>query len=397
MKITAGLLSGSSALLADGYESGGDVLSSGLVWLGLTYGAKPPDSNHPYGHGRAETVSGLIVGLLLVTSGLAIALQALVTANHPGRVPAAYAVFPLTISIAVKVWMVRLKWVTGRRIGSAALAAVALNDSVDMLSGVVALSALWLTLHDPARFPAADHYGACVVGIIMLFSGMRIARKTGMDLMDTMPETGLIEEIRQVAAAVPGVHSVEKVYARKTGLRHHVDMHLWVDPAMNVRRSHELGHRVENLIMRKVAGVADVLVHMEPADESLRGLGYEDRLPEEAPVTKLLDSVLDASETRFTPEPFGEVHLYFEGPTDLLRSMTAGSLILKPGMSPHPPHRHAEEELLLVAEGTGEIRIGERIHHVGPGTQMYCAGNILHGITNTGSSLMKFYFYKWLA
>jgi mannose-6-phosphate isomerase-like protein (cupin superfamily) len=89
--------------------------------------------------------------------------------------------------------------------------------------------------------------------------------------------------------------------------------------------------------------------------------------------------------------------MYFEGRTDKLKSMTAGSIVLAPGMSPHPPHFHEEEEFMLVAEGTGEIVCGDETKHVAPGAMMYCAGDKLHGITNTGATPMLFYFYKWLA
>ncbi len=391
VKIVTGVFSGSNALLADGFESSGDVLASGLVWLGLTWAAKPADSNHPYGHGRAEMLSGLIVGLLLFCGGVAVTFTALFTAGSVSRVPAGYAVWPLFLSLGIKFWMVRLKWMTGQRIGSAALAADAMNDSVDMLSGIIALGALGLTLYDPAHFLRADHYGASVVGVIMVITGIRVARRTGSDLMDTMPEDAFVEQIRQVALGVEGVEGVEKVYARKTGLQHHVDIHLEVDPSMTVRASHELGHRVERAIVRRVASVAKALVHIEPSGKD--GLPY--RFSDHQP-TKLPDVTRTLPELSVDREPFGEVRTYFEGCTDLLESMTAGSLVLAPGQSPHPPHQHPEEEFMLVAEGHGEITVGEEVRRVGPGAMMYCAGNKLHGIVNTGTVPLLFYFYKWL-
>jgi cation diffusion facilitator family transporter len=270
LKIFIGLIAGSSAVLADGIESTGDVITSGFVWLGLTWAAKPPDSNHPYGHGRAETLSGLIVGLFLIFGGLAISIEAFVSARSADRIPATYALWPLVVSIAVKIWMVRLKWVTGRRIGSAALIAGAMNDAVDMLSGIVAICALSLAIFDPEHFLRADHYGACVIGVIMLITGVRVVRRTGAELMDTMPEDDFVQRIREVAQEVPGIEGVEKVFARKTGLRHLVDIHLEVDPEMSVRTSHELGHRVEDLLLSRIASIADVLVHIEPAGRIVR-------------------------------------------------------------------------------------------------------------------------------
>ena len=113
------------------------------------------------------------------------------------------------------------------------------------------------------------------------------------------------------------------------------------------------------------------------------------------PGVKLPDLVYSEANAKVTREPFGDLRIYFEGPTDQLASMTAGSLRLKAGMSPHPPHKHPEEEFMVITEGNGEISIDGRITRVGPGAMMYCAGNKLHGIVNTGKTSLLFYFYKW--
>lgn len=118
-------------------------------------------------------------------------------------------------------------------------------------------------------------------------------------------------------------------------------------------------------------------------------------LPFPAGAANLPDAVRTDGNAKLTREPFGDLRIYFDGPTDQLKSMTAGSLRLKAGASPHEPHRHPEEEFLLVTEGTGEISIEGNITKVTPGAMMYCAGNKLHGIVNTGKIPMLFYFYKW--
>src|SRR5579862_2518520 len=112
---------------------------------------------------------------------------------------------------------------------------------------------------------------------------------------------------------------------------------------------------------------------------------------------KLPDITIDAKDAKLSREPFGDLRVYFEGPTDQIRSMTAGSLLLKPGMSPHPPHQHPEEEFMVVTEGRGEIVVDGKVSKVGPGSMMYCAGNKVHGVKNTGATPLLFYFYKWRA
>jgi mannose-6-phosphate isomerase-like protein (cupin superfamily) len=102
-------------------------------------------------------------------------------------------------------------------------------------------------------------------------------------------------------------------------------------------------------------------------------------------------------DAKLTKEPFGDLLIFFEGSTDQLSSMTAGSLRLNAGMEPHPPHQHPEEEFLLITEGTGEVSLEGKISKVAPGSMLYCGGNKLHGIRNTGKVPMLFYFYKWKA
>lgn len=110
---------------------------------------------------------------------------------------------------------------------------------------------------------------------------------------------------------------------------------------------------------------------------------------------KLPDGTFSASQAKVTHEPFGDLRIYCEGATGQLTSMTAGSLLLKPGMSPHPPHEHPEEEFMVITEGNGEISVDGKVTKVGPGGMMYCGGGTLHGIVNTGKAPLLFYFYKW--
>jgi cation diffusion facilitator family transporter len=270
VKIVTGLLAGSTSVVADGLESAGDVLASGLVFLGLTLAAKPADSDHPYGHGRAETLTGLLVGLMLLGTGFAISFHALTLVGEPHAPPAAYAIWPLIASIAIKSVLSGTKYRIGKAIGSAALAADAWNDAVDIVSGLAALAAVGLTLYDPQRFLAADVYGGFAVGLIVIFTGIRVSRDTGLQLMDTMPNQRMMQTIRDVAQKVSGVEGVEKCFARKTGLQYHVDLHLEVDPDITVRSSHDIAERVRQRIRNDVDWVADVLVHVEPSPRNHR-------------------------------------------------------------------------------------------------------------------------------
>ena len=111
----------------------------------------------------------------------------------------------------------------------------------------------------------------------------------------------------------------------------------------------------------------------------------------------LRDEVVSEANAKVTREPFGDTRVYFDGPTSQLKAMTAGSLLLKPGMQPHPPHQHPEEEIMIVTSGNGEILVGGKKVNVGPGSMMYCESNQLHGVMNTGSEPLLFYYLKWMA
>ena len=111
----------------------------------------------------------------------------------------------------------------------------------------------------------------------------------------------------------------------------------------------------------------------------------------------LPDVTLTAGQAKLIKEPFGENRIYFDGPTDQLKSMTAGSLRLNAGMQPHPPHQHPEEEILLVTEGTCDISVEGKVTKVSAGAMMYCAANKLHGIVNNSKAPVTFFYYKWKA
>jgi cation diffusion facilitator family transporter len=264
VNIALGLLGGSTSVVAAGLELAGDVLASAIVLLGMAFTARPPDANHPYGHGRAETLAGFVVGLILAAAGAGICFRSLQKVGETHAPPALYAVWPLLATIIVKSVLTAVKFRYGRRVRSAALVADAWNDSVDILAAAAALAALGLTLLNPAEFLAADHYGGFAVGLTVIFTGLRVVRDTSLQLMDTMPGEELMASIRRVALSVPDVRGVEKCYARKTGLQYHVDLHLEVDPGITVWESHEIATRVRKAIREQLDWIADVLVHVEP-------------------------------------------------------------------------------------------------------------------------------------
>lgn len=262
IKIAVGLAAHSVALVSDGFESAADILMSGLVLFGLWVAAKPADDEHPYGHGRFEILTGLAIGAVLAAAGAGISWRAIAERNDQ-HTPEAYALWPLIGAILLKAVLWTAKMRIGKKSGSMALSADAWNDAVDMCSGIVALVAVGLAVFIPGM-AAADHWGGFAVGLFVIFFGLRVVRETALQLMDTMPEGRQMAEIRAVALRVPGALGIEKCFARKTGLRYHVDLHLEVDPDLTVRASHDIATAVRTALRKNVEWVEDVLVHVEP-------------------------------------------------------------------------------------------------------------------------------------
>ena len=204
LNIVVGIMTRSTSVVATGVEFAGDVLASTVVLLGMVVAVKPADENHPYGHGRIETLAAFIVGVILVAGGAGICWNSLqeVGEAHPPPSPAAIAV--LIVAISLRGVMSAIKFRVGRRLQSASLVADAWNDTVDILAATAALTAVALAMYDSTRFLAADHYGGFAVGLIVILTGVRVLRDASLELMDTMPSREMIDSVRTAALDVPG-------------------------------------------------------------------------------------------------------------------------------------------------------------------------------------------------
>lgn len=197
------MIAHSASVVADGVESAGDVVASGFAFLGFQIAGKSADKNHPYGHGRYETLTGLVVGIILFLGGIGVCFRSLESISLKRPTPGAYAISPLLLSMLAKAALSTVKFRFGRRIHSSALVADAWNDFVDIPSAITAMTALGKTLLDPVRFEAADHYGGFAVGLIVISTGMRVAQQSPERLTDTMPNEDHMRSIRAMRCPWP--------------------------------------------------------------------------------------------------------------------------------------------------------------------------------------------------
>ncbi len=263
VKLLGGLLGNSTALVADAVESLADVVSSLVVWSGLRIARQPPDEDHPYGHGRAESLAALVVAVMLFGASVGVSVEAIRGIRNPAGLPAAFTLWVLIGVIIVKEMMYRLARRTARATNSSLVLADAWHHRSDALTSLAAAGGIAIALIGGERYAAADDWAALVAAGVILFNATRVLMPPLHELMDReQPE--IVEQVRRVARDVPGVAGVEKTFARKSGLRYLVDMHIEVDREMPVWQAHSLGHDVKNAIREGVPVVQDVLIHIEP-------------------------------------------------------------------------------------------------------------------------------------
>jgi cation diffusion facilitator family transporter len=273
VKGVAGVLGNSFALLADAIESLADIGGSAVVWGGLWVSAQGPDEDHPYGHGKAESLAAMAVGVLLLTAAIWIAVQGILGIMSPDAAPAAWNLAVLAAVILTKQLLHRGVLGVSERLGSTAVMADAWHHRSDALSSLAAFAGITVAVLGGPAFAWADDAAALIAALIIAANGWRIVRPATYELMDGAPDPEMLTRVRTAAAAVDGVLETEKLLARKVGTRYLVDLHVHADPEMTLHEAHILSGRVKTAIRRDVPVVANVLVHMEPFGTEASGTG----------------------------------------------------------------------------------------------------------------------------
>ena len=264
-KLAAGVLGHSQALVADAVESLGDSVGSIIVWRGLHVASRPPDADHPYGHGKAEPLAAAFVAILLVVAGIGIAVESVHQIVIPHQAPEPFTLAVVLGVVLVKELLYRFAARTGRETGSHAVHTDAWHHRSDAITSLAAAVGITVALLGGTGFEAADDWAALFASGIILLSGWRLLEPNVHELMDRSPPQDLVDRTKQVAEARPGVYKVEKLLMRKMGIYYVADMHLEVDPDMSVRDSHALAHLVKEDVQRGLPQVVELTIHVEPA------------------------------------------------------------------------------------------------------------------------------------
>jgi len=264
IKMAAGHIGHSYALIADATESSADVLSSGLLWIGLRIAQKPPDNEHPYGHGKAEPLAAIVISLFLMAAAVWIGWHAIEFIRTPHPMPRSFTLYVLLGVILVKEGLFWYVLKVGKQIGSQAVKSDAYHHRADAITSIAAFIGISIALLLGPGHESADDWAALVASGIVLYNAITLLRPAVNEVMDAAPSKEIVGRVRHLAGQNPLVRKVEKCYVRKMGFDYFVDIHIQVDGALSVTEGHAISHAVKATLLESKLRIKDVLVHVEP-------------------------------------------------------------------------------------------------------------------------------------
>ena len=265
IKLSAGYWGHSDAVFADGIESACDFIAIFATMVALKLGRQPFDANHPYGHGRAESLAALFVALVIAGTGCWILYQSVVTViEGVFKSPGWIAVAAAAVTIVTKEWLYRFSTRTGKKLESPALLAIAKDHRKDAVTSVATLAGVIGAFFG---WGIMDPLAAGLTSFFILYIGYHTFREAAHDLMDGTAPADFIAALEALAESVEHVEHVHEMRARRSGQYMIVDLKLEMDPNMTVKQSHDVATSVKKLIFDHYPGVGDVMIHVNPHDE----------------------------------------------------------------------------------------------------------------------------------
>jgi cation diffusion facilitator family transporter len=268
IKGITGAVGNSYALIADAIESLSDVITSIVVYSGLRIAAKPPDDNHPYGHGKAEPMTAAVVSIALFIAAAVIIIQSINEIITPHKAPAAFTLYVLAGVIFIKEGLFRFVFKVGENIESGAVKSDAWHHRSDAITSAAVFVGISIALVGGDGYESADDWSALIASFIIIFNAYRLFQPAVKELMDSSPSPEIENKIRTNALLVEGVIALDKCRIRKMGFDYYVDLDIIVDGEISVRSGHKIAHKVKDQLTKTIPEIANVLVHVEPDDEN---------------------------------------------------------------------------------------------------------------------------------
>lgn len=268
IKLGAGFLAQSQALIADGLHSVSDLMSDFLLLFAARHATRDPDAEHPYGHGRIETLFGIAQGVILGGFAVGIAVDAVQRLLEPARLlqPGIAALLIAAVSVLAKEGLYRYTIRAARRLRSNMLRGNAWDHRSDAISSIIVVVGVAGTL---IGLPYLDALAAIGVAMMIIKIGWDLIWQSVRELIDTALDAEVVENIRRRILRVGGVRHVHMLRTRKSGGDALVDVHIQVDPTLSVSEGHRIGEKVRNELIDEIEEVADVTVHIDPEDDEL--------------------------------------------------------------------------------------------------------------------------------
>jgi len=268
-KVIAGVMGNAYVLIADGIESALDIGGSIVIWGGLKFAARPPDATHPYGHGKAEPIAAVLVSIGVLAAALGLAIQSVREIFLPHHAPAPFTLIVLIMAVITKEILYRYIIRFGRNVESTAVKTDAWHHRIDAMTSMAAFIGISVALFGGEAWRSADDWAALFACALIGTNGYRLLKPALREIMDTAPRGQIVNLVRKSAASVPGVIEIDKSLIRKMGLDFYVDLHVKVNGDISVREGHRIAHEVKRAIQATDRRIADVLVHIEPAQTNL--------------------------------------------------------------------------------------------------------------------------------
>jgi cation diffusion facilitator family transporter len=265
IKVIAGIVGNSYALIADGVESMLDVISGLVVAGSLKIAAQPPDQRYPFGYGKIEPVAALVIATGLLATAAGIAIQCVREILTPHHAPAPFTLVVLVLVVIGKELLYRYLLKKSEVVDSSAMRTDAWHHRSDSLTSIAAFVGISIAIVRGPGYESADDWAALFAAAVIAFNGVRLLRDSWREIMDIAPPEAIIEEIRSIAGRVEGVTAIDLLRVRKSGLGLWVDIHVEVPGDMSVRDGHSIAHRVKDALLASNHRVMDALVHIEPA------------------------------------------------------------------------------------------------------------------------------------
>lgn len=264
LKLWAGLLASSQALIADAAHSLADLFTDMIALMGLRWGSKAPDEDHPYGHARIETVAGMGMGIILfiMAAGIAFSSVGAISDSVPTE-PSIIAVIAASLSIILKEILYRYTIGVGRRLRSLVLIGNAWHHRTDAFSSVAVLLGVGAVYINPA-WHKADAYAALTVAALIAKVGSSLIWTAFKEIVDTAPDKKILSQLQELTTTIPGVRQAHDLKARYSGPHIFVEIHIVVEPELTVRDGHNIARQVKHQLIENVKDVTSVIVHVDP-------------------------------------------------------------------------------------------------------------------------------------